>query len=82
MRSTPSAPAASGLAGATSGSPERRTVSISIGHSVSGQAVRKRHVSPCTGSVSTASPAGSRAGSVRSGCSWNWTIAADGIGAR
>ncbi len=82
MRSTLSAPAASGLAGAFSGSPESRTLSIVIGHSVCGQAVRKRHVSPWTGSLSTTSPAGSWTGSVSSGCAWNWRIAADGIGAR
>ena len=42
MRSTLTAPAASGLAGADIGSPVSRTFSISTGHSVTGQAVRKR----------------------------------------
>ena len=39
MRRTLRAPAASGLAGAFSGSPESRTLSIVIGHNVCGQAV-------------------------------------------
>ena len=40
MRSTPAAPAAAGLGGATIGRPERRTFSTSIGHSVTGAVVR------------------------------------------
>src|SRR5438067_13415713 len=52
IRSTDTAPVASGLGGAARGSPESRTFSISIGHSVIGQLVRKRQESPLTASVS------------------------------
>ena len=40
IRSTPVAPAAVGLAGATIGRPDRRTFSTSTGHSVTGAVVR------------------------------------------
>ena len=40
MRSTAAAPAARGLGGAVSGRPDRRTLSISMGHKVCGQVVR------------------------------------------
>ena len=82
IRSTPTAPAARGLAGAASGNPDSRTLSISTGQSVAGYTVRNRHVSPRTGSLSSGNPAGTWHGTFRSGLQTNCAIAQDGTGAR
>ena len=81
-RSTATAPLARGLAGATIGRPRRVAASTVIGHSVVGQQVLKRQLSPAIGSVSISAPAGTVCETVRSGGQENWAIAIEGMGAR